>query len=65
MRSRSVLAALFTPLLPLMQRDGLLDADGGAWLAAVNYAGYLVGALSAARLASRPRRLVLFSWLPR
>lgn len=51
----------FTPLLPLMLREGLLDADGGAWLAAVNYAGYLVGALSAAHLATRPRRLVLFS----
>ena len=49
----------FTPLLPLMQREGLLDSDGGAWLAAVNYAGYLLGALSAARLAAQPRRLVL------
>jgi predicted MFS family arabinose efflux permease len=48
-----------TPLLPLMQREGQLDADGAAWLAAVNYAGYLAGALSAARLAARPRRLVL------
>jgi len=48
-----------TPLLPLMQREGVLDADGAAWLAAVNYAGYLAGALSAARLAARPRRLVL------
>ena len=48
-----------TPLLPLMQREGLLGADGAAWLAAVNYAGYLAGALSAARLAARPRRLVL------
>ena len=49
----------FTPQLPLMLRDGLLDADAGAWLAAANYAGYLVGALLAARLMARPRRLVL------
>lgn len=49
----------FTPLLPLMQREGLLDGDGGAALAAVNYLGYFAGALSAAALARRPRRLVL------
>jgi MFS family permease len=49
----------FTPLLPLMQREGLLDDSGGALLAAANYAGYLLGALSAAALAGRPRRLVL------
>ena len=53
----------FTPLLPLMQREGLLGSGGGAALAAMNYAGYLVGALSAARLAARPRRLVLASLL--
>ena len=44
----------FTPLLPLIQREGLLDAGGGAALAAINYAGYLVGALTAARLATHP-----------
>jgi MFS family permease len=49
----------FTPLLPLMQREGLVGADGGAALAAVNYGGYLLGALTAARLAVHPRRLVL------
>ena len=48
----------FTPLLPLMMRDGLLDASGGAGLAAVNYVGYLLGALSAARVAAHPLRLV-------
>jgi predicted MFS family arabinose efflux permease len=53
----------FTPLLPLMQREGLLGAGGGAALAAINYAGYLVGALTAARLATHPRRLVLASLL--
>jgi hypothetical protein len=48
----------FTPLLPLMMRDGLVDAAGGAALAAANYAGYLAGALSAARLVRQPLRLV-------
>ena len=37
----------FTPILPMMQADtGLTLAEGG-WLASANYAGYLVGALSA------------------
>ena len=40
----------FTPLFPLMVRDGLLSNDSGALLAAANYLGYLVGALLAARL---------------
>lgn len=48
----------FTPLLPLMMQEGLIDAAVGAELAAVNYLGYLVGALTAARLAGRPLRLV-------
>ncbi len=40
----------FTPMLPLMAREGLLDVSAGGWLAAANYLGYLVGALTAARL---------------
>ncbi|MBS0304589.1 MAG: YbfB/YjiJ family MFS transporter [Proteobacteria bacterium] len=44
----------FTPLLPLMLRDGTLDAAGGAEWAAANYAGYLVGALWASRFAAHP-----------
>jgi hypothetical protein len=40
----------FTPLLPLMIRDGALTASAGAWLAASNYLGYLAGALTANRL---------------
>ena len=41
----------FTPLLPLMVRDGSLAQSAGAWLAASNYLGYLAGALTASRLA--------------
>lgn len=44
----------FTPLLPLMVRDGSLTARAGAWLAASNYLGYLVGAVTAARLGLSP-----------
>jgi len=40
----------FTPLLPLMMRDGSLTQSASGWLAASNYAGYLVGALTASRL---------------
>jgi MFS family permease len=48
----------FTPLFPLMVRDGLLSADSGAWLAAANYLGYLLGALLAGRLPVLPARLL-------
>ncbi|PAT35182.1 YbfB/YjiJ family MFS transporter [Vandammella animalimorsus] len=36
----------FTPMLPLMVRDGLLDLRQGSWLATLNYLGYLLGALA-------------------
>ena len=48
----------FTPLFPLMVRDGLLDGRAGAWLAAANYLGYLAGALTAARITLRPALLM-------
>jgi MFS family permease len=35
----------FTPLMPLMQAHSELTLAQGGWLAAANYAGYLVGAL--------------------
>lgn len=53
----------FTPLFPLMVRDGLLDAQSGALLAASNYLGYLVGALLAARLKLRPAALLALGLL--
>ena len=53
----------FTPLFPLMVRDGLLDAQSGALLAASNYLGYLVGALLAARLGLRPATLLALGLL--
>ena len=44
----------FTPLFPLMVRDGLLSQEFGAWLAASNYLGYLIGALLAAKIRFQP-----------
>ncbi len=34
-----------TPLLPLMLRGGTVSLRDGAWMAAANYAGYLLGAV--------------------
>ncbi|KMO22182.1 MFS transporter [Methylobacterium platani JCM 14648] len=51
----------FTPLLPLMVRDGSLSAAAGAEWAAANYAGYLAGALTAARFSGRPGRGLILS----
>ena len=46
----------FTPLLPLMLRDGTLGAATGAEWAAANYAGYLAGALTASWFSADPQR---------
>ncbi|CAN7174899.1 YbfB/YjiJ family MFS transporter [Rhizobium sp. LjRoot254] len=35
----------FTPLLPMMLHDGLIDINAGSRLATANYLGYLAGAL--------------------
>jgi len=43
----------FTPILPMMQEDVGLSVAAGGWLASANYAGYLVGALSAIGLRMR------------
>lgn len=51
----------FTPMLPLMIRAGSVDVAAGGWLAAANYAGYLLGALTAARLPLSPQRTGLLS----
>jgi hypothetical protein len=47
----------FTPMLPLMIRDGQLDLGAGGWLAAANYAGYLVGAMTVSRIGWPAPRL--------
>ena len=53
----------FTPVLPLMLREGSIDVAQGGWLAAANYAGYLAGALSAARLPLRAGALAVTALL--
>ena len=35
----------FTPLLPMMLADGVVDLPGASFLASANYLGYMVGAL--------------------
>lgn len=35
----------FTPILPMMLNDGVLDLAGASWLASANYLGYMLGAL--------------------
>lgn len=35
----------FTPIMPMMLRDGGVDLPGASWLASANYLGYFVGAL--------------------
>lgn len=42
----------YTPLLPLMQQQQVLDDGSGGYLAAVNYLGYMAGALLAASLSN-------------
>ena len=37
----------FTPLLPMMLQDGVIDLPAASWLASANYLGYLLGALLA------------------
>ena len=49
----------FTPLFPLMVRDGLLDSKSGSLLAASNYLGYLIGALVAAPLRVKSTSLLV------
>ncbi|MEL6060787.1 MULTISPECIES: YbfB/YjiJ family MFS transporter [unclassified Methylobacterium] len=53
----------FTPLMPLMIRDGTLSPAAGAEWAAANYVGYLLGALTASWFARDPRRGLLLSLL--
>jgi len=38
----------FTPLLPMMLHDGVIDLPAASWLATANYLGYWLGALACA-----------------
>lgn len=48
----------FTPVFPLMVRDGLIDPKTGATLAASNYLGYFIGAISSGRVRLSASRLL-------
>ena len=41
----------YTPLLPIMQAEAGLGQEEGAWLASINYLGYLTGVLIAALIS--------------
>lgn len=51
----------FTPLLPMMLTDGVLDLPGASWLASANYFGYMLGALLC---TLQPWLWARFRWLP-
>ncbi len=53
----------FTPMLPLMQDDGLLGVSSGGLLASCHFLGYLIGAMSAARVRLAPRYMLQLSLL--
>src|SRR5260221_9782913 len=53
----------FTPMFPLMVRDGLLNNENGTLLAAGNYLGYLLGAILAGRIKMKPSFLLVFGLL--
>ena len=50
----------FTPLFPLMVRDGLLNNENGTLLAVSNYLGYLLGAMLAGQIKVKPSFLLVF-----
>lgn len=53
----------FTPLLPMMEGDGLLSVSQGGLLASVHFAGYFLGALIAAKLTLSPGTVLRLSIL--
>lgn len=48
----------FTPLLPMMLHDGVIDLQEGGWLATTNYIGYFIGALLCMVIRSQPSRMI-------
>lgn len=51
----------FTPILPMMLRDGVADIASASWLASANYIGYLLGAVLC---TLQPWLAWRLSWLP-
>ena len=51
----------FTPLLPMMLSDGVVNLPTASWLASANYLGYMLGALLC---TLQPWLWARFRWLP-
>lgn len=52
----------YTPLLPIMMTEAALTHAGGGWLAAINYAGYLIGVLVASSIGDTKLKDRLYRW---
>ncbi|MGT2454000.1 YbfB/YjiJ family MFS transporter [Cupriavidus basilensis] len=50
----------YTPMLPIMRSQAGLSYLAGGWLATINYAGYMAGALLAASISDLRRKFMLF-----
>ncbi len=50
----------YTPLLPVMRDHAGLSVVGGSWLATINYAGYVSGALVAATISRLEHKFILY-----
>ena len=50
----------YTPMLPIMRDQAGLSHLAGGWLATINYAGYMSGALLAASISDLGRKFVLY-----
>ena len=48
----------FTPLLPMMLHDRVVDLHSGGWLATANYIGYFIGALSCMMIRWQAVRMI-------
>lgn len=48
----------FTPMLPMMREDGLVDIEGGGILASVHFLGCWLGAVSVTRIPCAPKTLL-------
>ena len=52
----------YTPLLPVMMQEANLSHEGGGWLAAINYSGYLFGVLLASLISNTVIKDRLYRW---
>lgn len=48
----------FTPLLPIMLHDGVVNLTSGGWLATANYVGYFIGAMLCVILRGSPTHFI-------